>query len=376
MKILITGGAGFIGCKLSEFLIKEGHEVTILDNFSPQIHGKSVESLKDRLTTNGIEIIVGDVRSKDNVASALIGKQSVVHLASETGTGQSMHQVFNYAETNVLGTSNLVEQIIGGKANIECFVLSSTRAVYGEGKYVCDAHGVQLPETRISSMMKAGFFDPLCQFCEKPMKPIATDENTPTKPTSVYGITKLCQEQIALKTLQTIGVRSVALRLQNVFGPGQSLKNPYTGILSIFSNQMIEDRPIYIFEDGQESRDFIFIDDVVSAMNLALLGKNKVENVFNVGSGSMTTVMEIVEKLKGIYKSESKIIVTGEYRAGDIRHNFADTKRTKEILGFTPIHSIDEGLRKFGEWVLTQTVSENNYEESLNELRKLGLLQG
>ena len=223
--------------------------------------------------------------------------------------------------------------------------------------------------------MTVGSYDPVCRFCKKPMTPVATDEYTPTNPTSIYGITKLAQERIAMTALNAIGIRTVALRLQNVFGPGQSLKNPYTGILSIFSKQMTSNLPIYIFEDGRESRDFVYVDDVVTAIQLSLFGKQLSETIFNIGCGSMTSVLDLVNKLKNVYKSNSDVVITGEYRVGDIRHNFSDTKRSHEVLKFHPTISLDQGLQRFAEWVLQQPTLDNGYEKSLRELRTLGLLK-
>ena len=376
MNILITGGAGFIGSRLAISLIGDGHNVRILDNFNSQIHGNSAPSLQRTFSAHGIEVIAGDIRSKEEVGAALKDVQSIVHLASETGTGQSMYQISNYADTNVIGTCNLVEQIITAKSDIDCLIIASTRAVYGEGKYLCNEHGIQVPESRIPSQLIAGVYDPVCRFCQKPMTPAATDEYTPTNPKSIYGITKLAQEQIAMTALSAIGVKTIALRLQNVFGPGQSLNNPYTGILSIFSKQMTNNLPIYIFEDGQESRDFVYVDDVVTAIRLALFGKKLTETIFNVGCGSMTSVLDLVNKLKSVYESNSDVVITGEYRIGDIRHNYADTKRSREVLKFEPSISLDQGLQRFAKWVLQQPTLDNEYEKSLRELRTLGLLQG
>jgi dTDP-L-rhamnose 4-epimerase len=376
MNILVTGGAGFIGTRLTENLIREGHKVRILDNFNSQIHDGSVPSNLNRLSDLGAEIVVGNICSEDNVRSALKDVESIVHLASETGTGQSMYKISQYADTNIMGTCNLVEQIIAVKTHINHFVLASTRAVYGEGKYLCNEHGFQVPQSRDPELVKAGVYDPTCRICEIPMIPTATDEHTPTNPTSIYGITKLAQEQIAMSALNCIGIDTVALRLQNVYGPGQSLKNPYTGILSIFSKQMMSNLPIYIFEDGKESRDFVYIDDVVRAIQLSLIREEMSENIFNIGCGSMTTVIDIVHKLKNIFQSKSEIIVTGEYRMGDIRHNYSDNRRSLDTLNFLPVISLDQGLLMFSDWALKQPVSENEYEKSLSELRTAGLLQG
>ena len=190
MNILITGGAGFIGTRLAISLIGKGHKVRVLDNFNSQIHDNSALSLQSALSDLGIEVIVGDIRSKEEVKAALKDVQSIVHLASETGTGQSMYQISSYVDTNVMGTCNLIEQIVATKSEIGCFVLASTRAVYGEGKYLCNEHSIQVPKNRISSQMATGIYNPVCQFCKKPMTPLATDEYTPTNPTSIYGITR------------------------------------------------------------------------------------------------------------------------------------------------------------------------------------------
>ena len=374
--IVISGGAGFIGSRLVQKLHDRGDRIIVLDLFSPQIHGENyIESSLYKSIKGKCEILQSDVRIREAWESALRDADTVVHLAAETGTGQSMYQVSHYASVNIQGTALLLDILMNSKVTVKKIVIASSRAIYGEGAYICREHGIQLPSGRYDADMRRGVFDPLCPRCRQPMSPCATTEDVILKPNSVYGITKMTQEQLVLLFGRTTGMPTIALRYQNVYGPGQSLKNPYTGILSIFSTVMLNNNDIDIFEDGLETRDFVYIDDAIDATIRAIESKAVICEAINVGSGIPTTVLQVAETLKNKYKSTSRIEISGHYRLGDIRHNFADLSRARSILGYEPKINFDDGINRFAEWVKHQKIAEDNYKKSLLELTQKGLLK-
>lgn len=372
--ILITGGAGFIGSNLSLKLVEKGYNVTVLDNLSPQIHGKNGEyselyqNIKDV-----VRFIKGSVLSYDDWKQALDGVDVVVHLAAETGTGQSMYEIEKYTDVNIKGTSIFLDILANEKHSIKKIVVASSRAVYGEGKYRCPNDGIVYPTERKDVDMAKGDFDVKCPVCGEKVEPMATDENSKIHPSSIYGITKQVQEQMCMVMGKSLRIPTVAFRYQNVYGPGQSLSNPYTGILSIFSTRIKNGSDVIIFEDGKESRDFVYIDDVVNATILGIEKDEANYEVFNVGFGQKVDVLTVAKALVKEYKSSSKIIISGNYRLGDIRNNYADLTKIREILGFEPKVSFEEGIRKFTEWVNTQEVKQDSYEKSIKEMRERGL---
>ena len=371
--VLITGGAGFIGSNLSLRMLSLGYNITVLDNLSPQIHGDNsvlYNSIKDK-----VNFINGDIREKSDWIKALKGQNIIVHLAAETGTGQSMYEVQKYVDVNVNGTSILLDYLVNEEHSIKKVVVASSRAIYGEGKYFCEEHKDVYPKERIEENLSKKDFEPKCPICNKDVSICATDEESKIHPSSVYGITKQNQEQMVLNVCKSINVSAIAYRYQNVYGPGQSLKNPYTGILSIFSTQIRNGNNINIFEDGNESRDFVFIDDVVEATVLGIQNFDVSFDSFNVGSGVQTTVKQVAETLKKNYDSNIDINISGDFRLGDIRHNFADLSKIKEKLDFTPQYSFEEGVAKFVKWVLSQEVNEDKYSKSINEMKAKGLFK-
>tara|TARA_B110000971_G_scaffold221949_1_gene271806 strand:- start:10272 stop:11414 length:1143 start_codon:yes stop_codon:yes gene_type:complete len=371
--VLITGGAGFIGSNLALKLIDLGYAVTVLDNLSPQIHGdKSMlyDSIKGK-----VKFINGDVRIKADWENALQSQNIIVHLAAETGTGQSMYEVQKYVDVNVNGTSILLDYLVNQKHSVSKVIVASSRAIYGEGKYMCNTHGAVYPKERIEKDLNLGDFEPKCPICASEVVICATDEESKIHPSSVYGITKQNQEQMVLNVCKSINIPAIAYRYQNVYGPGQSLKNPYTGILSIFSTQIRNGNDINIFEDGNESRDFVFIDDVVNSTVLGIQSSSVDFESFNVGSGAQTSVMRVAEALKENYKSSININITGDFRLGDIRHNYADLTKIKNQLGFVPQYDFKEGVEKFVNWVLSQDVNEDQYSKSINEMKAKGLFK-
>jgi dTDP-L-rhamnose 4-epimerase len=373
--ILITGGAGFIGSNLTRKLVEKGFQVTVLDNLSKQIHGENQNSTLYLSIKDIATFIKGDVCNKSDWQKALRNQDAVIHLAAETGTGQSMYEISRYNEVNILGTTHLLDILANENHSIKKMIIASSRSIYGEGKYLCKNDGILYPNQRKDIDMSKGKFNLVCNKCNEPLQLLATDEDSKVHPSSIYGITKQQQEQMILLMGKTLNIPAVALRYQNVYGPGQSLSNPYTGILSIFSTRLLNGNDIDLYEDGQETRDFVFIDDVVNATILALEKKEANNQIFNVGSGVATSVIEVANLLKSLYNSAVKISVSGRYRLGDIRHNYADLSKIKNVLGFSPKFDFLSGITSFVNWVKTQEVMEDKYEISIQILENKGLIK-
>lgn len=372
--VLITGGAGFIGSSIAIALAKRNYEVRVLDSLSPQIHGANGDSPTRRAVDRVAELIQADVRDMDAVASALKGVNAVIHLAAETETGQSMYEVGKYTDVNIMGTSRLLD-LLSSSSRVERVIVASSRAIYGEGKYVCDNDGPVYPHQRHESDMQVGYFDPRCPRCNGSLHLVPTDEDSQLHPTSVYGITKQIQKQLWLLCGATFGIPAIALRYQNVYGPGQSLTNPYTGILSIFSTRFRSGGDVNIFEDGKESRDFVYIDDVVAATIAALEAPPDRTGALNIGSGQPVDVLTIATMLKHELRASGEVHVTGNYRSGYIRHNFADIQRARDLLGWEPAVKFEDGLHCFLSWVESQQVGADGYERALDELKSRGMLK-
>lgn len=377
-KILISGGAGFIGSKITLKLIQMGFEVTILDSLSPQIHGVNAYNdsyIFKSILSSGANFIRGSVTNRDDWKTALKGQDMVIHLAAETGTGQSMYQIEKYNEVNVIGTAILLDILTNEPNNIQKIIVASSRAIYGEGKYNCALDGNVYPEARVEEDLAKHDFECKCPICGGPVTLMPTDEQSLYKPTSIYGLSKQTQEQMVLIVGKALNIPSIAFRYQNVYGPGQSLSNPYTGILSIFSTQLKNNNPLNIFEDGKESRDFVFIDDVVNGTITGLLNSEGNYKIINIGSGEATDVYTVAELLKKQYKSDANIKITGNYRVGDIRHNFADLTMAKKYLNFTPKYSFTEGLSLFCKWVEEQEIKDDQTQNTLDEMKSKGLFK-
>ncbi len=374
MKVLITGGAGFIGTHLTRHLLELRHEVTVLDNFTPQIHAGETHLSPD--LRPHVKLIVGDVADPAVLERALDGTECLVHLAAETGTGQSMYEVSRYEHTNLAGTALIYESLAKGKArNVQRVVLASSRAIYGEGAYRCKEHGIVYPPARSSEDKRSGLFDLVCPTCRAACEVAPTPESAPLRPTSFYGLTKQVQEQMVLLFGNVLGIPSFALRYQNVYGPGQSLHNPYTGILAIFSNLARAGKPIQIFEDGRESRDFVYVEDVVRATAACLSPDAIGCEAINVGSNEKATVVEVASEINAFFGNASEIKITGAFREGDIRHGMADLSKAQQLLGYHPTWSFPDGLRRFLDWATTNELSDDHYEQSLSEMKQRGLMR-
>lgn len=366
MRVLVTGGAGFIGAHLVPALQAAGHAVRVLDTLAPQIHGAVPQGL-DWLA--GVDFIRGSVTSAADLARALDGIEAVVHLASETGTGQSMYEIARYTEANVQGTALLMQALADPSTHtVRRVCLSSSRSVYGEGAYT-RPDGVRItPPARPAAALKARAWDPVCPDTGAALAAVPTREDDRTAPASVYAATKLIQEDLVRITCDTAGIGYAIFRLQNVYGEGQSLKNPYTGILSIFSTRIRRGLTLPIFEDGAESRDFVHVSDVAAAFVAALATPEPVNTIVNVGAGVQTSVLDVARSLSRAFGAEPDTTVTGQYRLGDIRHNLADVTRLRTLLGLTPQVGLDDGLARFAAWVSTQALPEDQLGRANAEL--------
>lgn len=376
-KVLITGGAGFIGAEIVNQLYLKGEwDITVLDSMTEQIHGKKwKESYLYKRIEGKCKFVYGSVTDTNTVIDLVSDSEYIIHLAAETGTGQSMYQINQYNDTNVMGTSNILQAISYLRQNckVKKIVLSSSRSVYGEGRYECSRCGVVYPDNRTKKRMLSGDFSMYCPLCDSKVKLVKTTEDSEIKPSSLYAFTKYTQEMMLRTMCPALGMDYTVFRFQNVYGVGQSLKNPYTGILSIFSSLMLENRPINVFEDGLESRDFINVKDIASGVIASLDNAESNGETINLGSGVGTSVIEITNILKKAYNSSSVINVTGDFRLGDIAHNVADISKAKRILGFKQTISLEEGLTAFCNWVQGQEHDNSGYEKSLSEMENAGM---
>jgi len=368
-KILITGGAGFIGTNLVKALLKEEWNIVVLDALIKQVHPEGKWEKPGQVT-----FFHGDVCDKKIVSEALEGVDYIVHLAAETGVGQSAYEIARYVRVNEFGIALLLEE---ASKHIKCLkgiILASSRAVYGEGRYICERCGDVYPAERKADDLKQGRWDLRCPKCKGVIEPAGSMEDQPLNPASVYAITKHNQEQLVAQFTRSFNIPSIALRFQNVYGPGQSLSNPYTGILSIFSTRIMAGNPVLIYEDGNEKRDFVYIDDVVQSICLPLKKGFSDFDVYNVGSGKGTTVLEVAKILVEEIKGDVPVEVVEKYRVGDIRHAWADIKKIQEGFGFRPAVPVREGLRFFVAWVKQQPEREDRYAMMEKEMAEKGLL--
>lgn len=376
--ILITGGAGFIGSHLAPILLGQANRVRILDTLAPQIHGMLPSTDLTWLNDPGVEFIRGSVTNEADLRVALDGADAVVHLASETGTGQSMYEIERYCRENVQGTALLMQIIAnGGAPSVKRIALASSRSVYGEGTYTFEgsAGGERLtPPSRTLESLRARQWEPVWRDTSDRLKALPTREDDRTAPASIYAATKLMQEDLVRIGCESAKIGYAILRLQNVYGEGQSLKNPYTGILSIFSTRIRRGMELPIFEDGQESRDFVHVSDVVAAFAASLREGDSINTIVNVGSGIATSVLDVAKSLSRAFDAEANVRITGEFRIGDIRHNLADIGRLKTHLNLTPKMSLDAGLKRFSDWVKQQPLPEDQLGIANRELQKRNLM--
>ncbi|MHB8086281.1 MAG: GDP-mannose 4,6-dehydratase [Dehalococcoidia bacterium] len=344
-RVLVTGGAGFIGSHLVDALLKKGHEVRILDNFEPQVHVTEPDYLN-----KAAELIRGDVRSSDDITRALRDIEVVFHFAAMVGVGQSMYQIERYTEVNSFGTAKLLENLAMSKKHIEKLVVASSMSIYGEGAYTCKDCGVLYPKLRSDAQLKSSKWEMQCSDCDDSVHPIATSEEKPLYPTSVYAVNKRDQEELCLSVGRAYNIPTVALRFFNTYGTRQSLSNPYTGVCAIFMSRIKNNQPPLIFEDGKQLRDFVSVHDIVQSCLLAMEKKEADYETFNVGTGQAISIYEIAQLLIKLMGKNISPVVTGKFRSGDIRHCYADISKIQEKLGYKPEVTLEKGMRELITW--------------------------
>lgn len=371
MKVLITGGAGFIGRKLTKELMSQGRRVKWLDVLDPQIHGHQPDF--GEMADSSVELVVGDVSDRAVWLESIKDVDTIYHFAAQTGTGQSMYRVAYYTDVNVGGTGLLWDVLANEQHQVKKVVLASSRSIYGEGAYQCSAKcGLVVPTPRTKAQLEQHLWDLPCPSCGAAAWPVATKEVSMPQPASLYACSKLAQEQMSITMGKALGISTIALRFQNVFGPGQSLSNPYTGIISIFSNQLRQNLPVNIYEDGEETRDFVYVNDVVAAcLQAAKIARGAV--ILNVGSGVATKVIDLANVLKRLWGSDSPIFVSGDSRVGDIRHNWADLAALQQACAGWQATSLDVGLQAFVDWARLQEVFEDKSSIAAAELKQRNL---
>ncbi|MBM3308675.1 MAG: SDR family NAD(P)-dependent oxidoreductase [Candidatus Altiarchaeales archaeon] len=368
-KVLVTGGAGFIGSHLVDKLIAEGHEVRILDNLDCQVHlGRKPDYLNKKA-----DFILGDVRNIKDIERAFEDVEIVFHQAAAVGVAQSMYKIHHYVDVNTVGTAKILEFLVNKEHSVKKFVVASSMSVYGEGAYKCGKHGVVYPQLRTQEQLKKHDWEVKCPQCGKNLVPIPTTEEKPLQPTSIYAITKRDQEEMCLAVGQAYDIPTVALRYFNVYGPRQALSNPYTGVAAIFSSRIKNNNPPLIFEDGLQARDFVYVTDVVEANLLAMREKKANYESFNVSGGSRITILQVAETLAKLFKKKIKPKIVNKYRAGDIRYCFGSIDKIKK-MGYRPKVSFEEGMKNLVEWGIIQEARDLS-EKATQELVERNLVE-
>jgi dTDP-L-rhamnose 4-epimerase len=366
-RVLITGGAGFIGSHVADALLERGYRVRALDTLTPQVHPASA---RPAYLAADVELLVGDVRDPHAVRRALIDVDRVIHLAARVGVGQSMYEIGEYVSVNSLGTATLLQALLDRP--VEQIVVASSMSVYGEGLYLDGDGSPVVAGERTREQLTAHDWEPRGPNGE-PLTPVPTPESKPPALASIYALNKFEQERSTLLFGQAYGIPTVALRFFNVYGPYQALSNPYTGVLAIFASRLLNDKPPMIFEDGEQRRDFVSVKDIATACGLTLEHTDVAGEVINVGSGASVTVREIARRLANILgKDHIEPELTGDCRLGDIRHCFADVEKARALLGFEPAVRLEDGMRELAEWLEGQ-VADDLVDQARAELRRRGL---
>lgn len=364
---LITGGAGFIGSHLAQELLEHGYKVRVLDSLEGQVHP---EGARPAYLNSEAELIQGNVCDTDTVRRALDGIDCVCHMAASVGVGQSMYEIAHYTANNELGTAVLLQAMID--RDIPKLLVASSMSIYGEGLARSGRRAVE-PDIRPLSQLKSGQWELTDQSGEK-LEPLPTPESKAPCLNSIYALNKYAQERMALIFGAAYQRHTVAMRFFNVYGPHQALSNPYTGVLAIFGSRLLNGRPPMVFEDGLQRRDFVHVRDVARACRMALESPDTAGQVFNIGSGQSRTILDVAANLaRAMNRNDVSAHVTGKFRAGDIRHCFADISRARQVFGFKPEISFDDGIAELVEWLETQ-VAVDSVERATEELERRGLV--
>ncbi len=367
-RILITGGGGFVGSYLVDALLQRGMTVRVFDSLSQQVHPGG---LPDYLAHN-IEFVRGDMRDLEAVRDAVRGVDVICHFAAAVGVGQSMYEISHYMGVNTQGTANLLQVVLDMKIPIEKLIVASSMSIYGEGRYRCDDCGDVAPPVRATEQLLSKHWQTLCPNCGSGLAPVATDERKPLQASSIYALSKKDQEEMVLLFGRTYGLPVVALRYFNIYGPRQALSNPYTGVAAIFASRLLNGRAPLIFEDGRQMRDFVSVHDITAANLLAMERDEADGQAINIGSGEPITIQQVAEVLSNSLGVQIPAEITGKYRAGDIRHCFADISAARRLLGYTPRVRFAEGVRELAHWLKQQT-AEDRVAEATQQLGVFGL---
>ena len=367
MKTLVTGGAGFIGSHLVRTLLARGDEVVVLDSLESQVHGDTEVEVPE-----GVDLVVGDVGDVGAADRALEGVDQVVHLAAAVGVGQSMYEIARYTELNTMATARFLERLVEARPLVQRLVVASSMSIYGEGEYECEEHGAVSPSPRAEDQLLARAWELECPTCRRTLRPVGTTEAKALNPTSIYAITKRDHEEMCLVTGAAYGIPTVALRFFNVYGPGQALSNPYTGVAAIFASRLLNGNAPMIFEDGRQSRDFTHVSDIVQGILSALESEAAVGHAVNLGTGRATSVDEVARVLAEGMGVDIEPIRNDHYRAGDIRHCFADPSRARELLGFEAKVGFEDGMTELVGWLEDQEAVDR-VDRATSELAARGL---
>jgi dTDP-L-rhamnose 4-epimerase len=374
-KVLVTGGAGFIGSHLVDRLIeKKNYEVTVLDNLEEQVHGKT-ESPPSYFN-NSSEFFHGSVTDYEKFEKVIKENEIIIHLAASVGVGQSMYQIKKYIDNNVQGIANLLDILVNIEHNVEKVVIASSNTVYGEAKSQCNNCGIIFPKLRTLEQLKHKDWELNCPECGTKVKPLLTDETSPLNPSSIYAYSKQAQEKLSLMIGNTYGINTTVLRFFLVYGTRQALSNPYTGVCSIFSTRALLGKPPIIFEDGNQTRDFVNVNDVCQALILAMEKNAANGEIFNVGTGIPITIKEVAEIISKKINPELRPMYTEQFRIGDIRHCVADISKIRNKLGYSPEFTFNEGIDDLIEWIkLQKTLIQEPSHKAIQELEEKGLLK-
>lgn len=368
-KILVTGGAGFIGSHIADRLVEEGHDVRIFDNLDPQVHP---EMKKPDYLTHKAEFILGDMRNTNQLEEALKDVEVVFNKAAAVGIGQSMYKIRHYVDTNSLGTANLMDILANKKHSVKKIIQASSMVLYGEGAYYCYECGDIRPSVRTQEEINKYGWEPICPTCKESIITIPIKEDAKQNYGSIYAVTKKNQEDLVLATCKAYDIDAIALRYFNVYGPRQSLNNPYTGVAAIFLNKVKTNQQMTIYEDGLQTRDFVSVHDVVEA-NILAMNSSITSGMYNIGSGTKTTILDVAKIALNLYNIGAMPNPALQFRKGDIRHCYADNQKAREELGWHPRVSFAEGMKELVEWS-KQEEAKNYSDQAERELKDKGLL--
>lgn len=367
MNILVTGGAGFIGSHLVRKLLAGGERVTVFDNLDPQVHGRPGRPAR----APRLRHVVADVRDRTALVREVHRADAVVHFAAAVGVGQSQYQIRHYVDVNLGGTAMLLDLLANTRHHVRKLLVAGSMSSYGEGAYECRRCGRVRPPLREPASVRGGRWEPACPGCRGPLAAVPTRESDPFICSSIYAVTKMGQEELAVNFGVAYDVPVVALRFFNVFGPGQSLSNPYTGAAAIFMSRLKNGKAPVLYEDGLQTRDFVSVHDIVEACSRALRGR--LRGVFNVGTGRATSILDLARRLARASGLEIEPKIARRFRRGDIRHCFADFSALRKGLGYRPRVSLDDGLAELVEWSRSAS-ARDRYDRAEGELRRRGLL--